>query len=348
MGISDRSPLLNRRMGASLCVVVMGIALQGCGLVVDAVQLIYPISTDDLETICSRGRLHVGMAIEPRRPFVFPAIYTDEGLRVTGMDVELVREIAGALSRRCKNNQPITPVLNLVRFRDLFVQLNEGKLDLFVSGVSANIPSLGKDGLAYSTPYFYDGGIGAITQRPELSERLRAHRQEQLENPGAPALLKKILTGATVAVQEGTSAQLYAETNLTGITLVVCDSLPAAFESQDPVIDVILSQQPVLQFIVSRVRKDWQQISLETGKPVTLTREQYAVVMAEGNYRLRWFVNDFLFQLDDSGRLAKMQRRWLEEDYAFPRRAAAEGLPFDVGEMVAHYDQGTCRVRPGR
>lgn len=348
MGILDRSPLLNRRMRAILCVVVMGLAIQGCGLVVDAIQLIYPITNDDLETICSRGRLHVGMAIEPRRPFVFPAIYTDEGLRVTGMDVELVREIANALSRRCKHDQPITPVLNLVRFRDLFVQLNEGKLDLFVSGVSANIPALGRDGLAYSTPYFYDGGIGGITQQPELSERLRAERQGPSENAGTPALLKKVLTGLTVAVQEGTSAQLYAETNLTGITLVVCDSLPAAFESQEPAIDVILSQQPVLQFIVSRVRKDWQQILLETGKPVVLTREQYAVVMAEGNYRLRWFVNDLLFQLEDSGRLATMQRRWFEEEYAFPRRAAVEGLPFDVGKMVAHYDQGTCRVRAGR
>lgn len=37
------------------------------------------------------------MAFEPFRPFVFPAIFTDEGLRVTGLDVELVREIAADL-----------------------------------------------------------------------------------------------------------------------------------------------------------------------------------------------------------------------------------------------------------
>jgi len=334
-------------MQASL-LLVMGLALQGCGLVVDAIQLIYPVTTDELDKICTRGRLHVGMAIEPRRPFVFPAIYTDEGLRVTGMDVELVREIAGALSRRCKNGQTITPVLNLVRFRDLFVQLNEGKLDLFVSGVSANIPALGRDGLAYSMPYFFDGGIGGITQRSEVNERLRSQLREQLEKPESLAMPKQILAGFAVAVQEGTSAQMYAEANLTGIKLVVCDSLPAAFESEDPAIDVILSQQPVLQFMVTRVRKDWQQILMKTGKPWTVTREQYAVVMAEDNYRLRWLVNDLLFQLEDSGRLAKIRRRWLEEDYAFPRRAAAEGLPFDVKGMVTHYDQGTCRVRAGQ
>ncbi|HET8580063.1 MAG TPA: ABC transporter substrate-binding protein, partial [Nitrospiraceae bacterium] len=201
-------------MRANLCVLVMSWALQGCGLVVDAIHLLYPIATDDLEIICTRGQLHVGMAIEPRRPFVFPAIYTDEGLRVTGMDVELVQEITDALSRRCKNSQQITPVLNLVRFRDLFVQMNEGKLDLFVSGVSANIPALGGDGLAYSSPYFYDGGIGGITHRPEVNDRLRTQFQEKTENPEGSALLKKILTGLTVAVQQGTSEQLYAEAHL--------------------------------------------------------------------------------------------------------------------------------------
>ena len=43
-----------------------------------------------------------------------------------------------------------------------------------------------------------------------------------------------------------------------------------------------------------------------------------------------------------------MRKRWLEESYAFPRRAAAEGLPFDVEKMVEHYDQGNCRVEPAR
>ena len=49
----------------------------------------------------------MGMSVEPLRPFVFPAIFTDEGLRVTGMDVELVREITGALSRHCGNREVI-------------------------------------------------------------------------------------------------------------------------------------------------------------------------------------------------------------------------------------------------
>jgi len=348
MGIPDRISVLSRAIQTCLCVLVIGLVLQGCGLVIDAIQLARPITRDELDAICARGRLQVGMAIEPRRPFVFPAIYTDEGLRVTGLDVELVREITAAFSQRCKRSQPVTPVLNLVRFRDLFVQLHEGKLDLFVSAISANVPTPLRGGLAYSTPYFYDGGLGGITRRPEVTDRMRAYLRQKPENPNSFATLNEALAGLAVAVQEGTSAQLYAEANLPGIKLVLCDSLPAAFESQDPAIDVILGKQPILEFIVTRVRKDWQQLFLATGKPLVLTREHYAIVTAEESYRLRWFLDDLLFRLDESGRLAEMRRRWLEQDYAYPRRAAREGLPFAAENLPQHYDQGQCRWAAAR
>lgn len=54
---------------------------------------------------------------------------------------------------------------------------------------------------------------------------------------------------------------------------MLCDSLPAAFESQNPPIDLILGKQPVLDYTVRRVRKDWHLIMLDGGKPLVLTRE---------------------------------------------------------------------------
>jgi len=344
MAFLDRISILMSGMRARLYVLMLGLAFQGCGLIVDVVQLVRPVAADEVQTLCARKKLQVGIAVEPFRPFVFPATFTDEGLRVTGMDVELIQEITSALSKHC-GDQPITPVLNLVRYRDLFVLLNEVKLDLFVSSTSANVPAPGRSGLAYSIPYFYDGGIGGIVARPEVSDRVRAQLRGQSEQLDGPAVLRRVLAGLTVAVQEGTSAQFYAEANLTGIKLVLCDSLPAAFESQEPVIDVILGNQPVLQYLVTRVRKSWQQLTADGDRPLLLTREHYVVVMAEENYRLRWFVNGVLFRLDESGRLAEMRRRWVEETYAYPRRAASEGLPFAAENMARHYDQGTCRGR---
>ena len=155
--------------------------------------------------------------------------------------------------------------------------------------------------------------------------------------------LQAALAGLTVAVQSGTSADLFASTHLQTARLVLCDSLPAAFESEDPAIDVIMGKEPVLKFMVERVRKNWQLLVLDGGKPLLLTREHYAVVMAEESYRLREFMNDLLFQLEESGRLGEMRRRWLEDVYAYPRRAASEGLPFAAEGVVQHYDQGRCR-----
>jgi ABC-type amino acid transport substrate-binding protein len=238
--------------------------------------------------------------------------------------------------------------LHLIRFRALFVELTEGNLDLFVSSISANVPAPGRIGLAYSNPYFDAGGIGGIAAKPEVAERIGKYFRQSSARTAEVNVMTNAFSGLTVAVQEGTSAQFYAEANLTGIKLVLCDSLPAAFESQNPSIDLILGKEPVLEYTVRRVRKDWHLIRLESGKPLVLTREQYAIVTDEENYRLRRFLNDLLFRLDESGRLADMRRRWLEETYAYPRRAATEGLPFAAEKMPQHYDQGQCRLAGNR
>ena len=66
-------------------------------------------------------------------PLYFQPCITDEGVRVTGLDVELIREVADALTTYCGGQKPIVPTLHLTRFRDLFIEMNEGHLDLFVS-----------------------------------------------------------------------------------------------------------------------------------------------------------------------------------------------------------------------
>lgn len=346
-----RDPHSHHRWLLSL-ILLLSLGIHGCGLIYDAVQRVAPISTDELNAICRRQAVQIGIAAEPFRPFIFPAIWTDEGARITGLDIELVKYITDALSQHC--GSPVTPVLRVFRFRDLFTLLNEGQLDLFVSAVAANTPSPTRAGFAYSIPYFYNGGTGGITARADIAERLRANLRSHTgqSTPAGLTANEQVLAGLTVAVQELTAAHLYAEANLKTSRLVLCDSLPAAFEyadtATDPAIDVILGAEPVLEFMVTRVRKGWSLLTLDTGKPWVLTRSQYAVVIAEESYRLRWFVNNVLFALDESGKLTEMRQRWLEESYAFPRRAATEGLPFDVEKMVAHYDQGKCKVAPVR
>lgn len=351
MAVYDRRQVLTMRQRAKQALALLAlfpcaVVLSGCGLLLDAFQLVLPIQTDELAAICARQTLQVGMGIEPRQPFVFPAIWTDVGSRVTGLDVELVKEMAASLTAHC-GGRPVTPVLHLVHFRDLFVQLNEGKVDLFVSAVNENAPAPNRAGLAYSVPYFYDGGLVMIIRQPDLDARVRAQVPPGTGRLVEPAVMRRALAGLTVAVQEGTTAELYATANLKDTRLLLCESLPAAFESQDPPADVILSKQPLLAHLINRVRKDWKFISTEAGQPHLLSSENYAVIMAEESYSLRQFINDLLFRLEASGRLEAMRRRWMTEDYVYPRRASAEGLPFAVEKMVAQHYQGECRVHPG-
>src|SRR5207249_3262235 len=144
------------RRWASLVALAIGFLLQGCGLFMDAAQLVRPVVPylpDELDVICQHRRLQVGIGVEPFPPFVFPAVWTDQGTWVTGLDVELVQAITAVLSKHC-GGPPVTPVLHLVHVRDLFILLTEGKLDLFLSAAAYNVPHPMATGLAFSTPYY--------------------------------------------------------------------------------------------------------------------------------------------------------------------------------------------------
>jgi ABC-type amino acid transport substrate-binding protein len=328
--------------------IALGLLLQGCGLVFDAVELVVPLARDEMAVICSRGQLRVGISVEPSRPFVFPAMFTDEGVRVTGLDVELIREVADALTTYCGGQKPVVPTLHLTRFRDLFIEMNEGHLDIFVSPSGGNIPGARPAGLWYSIPYFHNGGIGVMTQKPEVAEKVRAQFRKQAGNLDTLAAIQAGLSGLSVAVQNGRTSHLYAEANLKNIRLLICDSLPAAVETEDPSIDVILSKHSTLEYVTKRVWPDWQLLTRIDGTPLILTQEYFSIVTAEEHGRLQWFLNNLLYRIAESGRLEQMRRRWLEEDYAPTRRAATEGLPFEVSKVPEHYDQGQCRFATGR
>ncbi len=340
---SKKSPSWQHR-----CLLVLVVALlQGCGLIYDAVTAIHPLTRDELSAICAHGRLRVGISVEPFRPFVFPAVYTDEGIRVTGMDIELIREVAAALSAHCGGPTPVVPTLHVTRFPDLFIKMNEGQLDLFVSSVSGTVPGARPTGLWFSAPYLRNDGIAAIIQKPEVAERMRAQFQKQSGNRDTRVAVQEGLTGLTVAVQKGRSSHLYAEANLKRIRMIICDSLPASIETKDPPIDVILTNHSILQYVTKRVWRDWRILTQLDGTPLILTHEDLSIVTSEEHRHLQWFLNNLLFRLEESGRLKQMRTRWIEEEYAPTRRATTEGLPLEVTQVPDHYDQGQCRPAEG-
>ena len=342
--IDDMRQAIDARVMLRILMLLAVVFLQGCGLVYDAATMVHPLNRDELSSICAGGRLRVGISVEPFRPFIFPAMYTDEGIRVTGFDIELIREVADALSAHCGIPHSVVPTLHVTRFPDLFIKMNEGQLDLFVSSVSGTVPGTRPTGLWFSAPYFRGDGIAAIVQEPKIAERVRAHFGKPTGNWDTLEAVQDAFTGLTLAVQKGRSAYLYAQANLKQSRLVVCDSLPAAIETKDPKIDVILSDHSILDYVTKRVWQDWQLLMQADGTPLIVTQEDLSVVTSDEHRRLQWFLNNLLFRLEESGRLKQMRSRWIEADYAPIRRATAEGLPLEVTQVPDHYDQGQCRL----
>ena len=337
----------NSRWWQDTCLALAIILLPGCGLVYDAVTMVHPLTRDELSAICARGKLRVGISVEPFRPFIFPAVYTDEGIRVTGLDIELIREVANALTAHCGGPTPIVPTLHVTRFPDLFIKMNEGQLDLFVSSVSGTVPGTRPSGLWFSAPYFRDDGLAAMIQRPEVAERVRAQFEKQNGNWDTLAAVQEGFAGLTVAVQKGRSAHLYVQANLKQIRLVICDSLPA-IETKDPKIDVILSKHAIIEYVTKRVWHEWHPLTRIDGTPLMLTRDDLSIVTNDEHRRLQWFLNNLLLRLEESGRLKQMRTRWIDEEYAPTRRATVEGLPLEITQVPDHYDQGQCRLADER
>ena len=332
-----------KRFLGSLVLTGLCVLLPGCGLVFDAVELIHPLTSDELSSICARGRVRVGISVEPFRPFIFPAMYTDEGIRVTGLDIELIREVADALTAHCGGSTPIVPTLHVTRFPDLFIKMSEGQLDLFVSAVSETVPGTRPAGLWFSAPYLRDDGLTAIIQQPEVAERVREKISKQNGKRDTLAAVQEAFAGLTIAVQKGRSAHLYVKANLKQVHLVVCDSLPAAIEAKDQNIDVILSKHLIIEYVTKRVWQEWHPLTQPDGSPLFLTRDDLSIVTSDTHRRLQWLLNNLLFRLEESGRLAQMRHRWLDEEYAPTRRATVEGLPLEVTQVPDHYDQGQCQ-----
>ena len=333
------------RVRRTLLPILIGSLLQGCGLLMDAIELIHPEVAqprDELTVICRHHRLQVGVAVEPFEPFVFPPVWTDQGAWVTGLDIDLVRRIASAVSTRC--GVQVMPVVHLVHVRDLFLLLNEGKLDLFVSAVSYNVPHLTITGLGFSTPYFADAGIGAVIRRPEVAEQVRAALHRRSADGEVVASRKNALSGLTVAAQKDRSPYMYADANLRGMRLMACETLAAAFDAQDPAADIILGKLPILKYVTMHGRGDWQLLLLDNAQPFLLTRELFTVVMAETSFGLQWLINDLLFEMEQSDQLASMQRRWFEDEYAYKDRATTEGLLATVEKEGQANGQGRCEL----
>lgn len=331
------------RFRSSIIVLLAMLFLQGCGLVYDAVMLLRPLERDELSTICERGRVRVGISFEPVRPFIFPAIHTDAGIRITGLDIELIREITDTLTAYCGGRTRIVSTIHPTHYPDLFIEMAEGQLDLFVSAMGGTVPGARPAGLWFSAPYFHDDGIAAIIKNNNVAERVWAQFRKQNGDMDTLAAVQSAFVGLTVAVQKGRTSELYARANLSQSRIAICDSLLAAVETNEPNIDVALSSHSILDYGITRMWPNWHLLTRTDGSPLLLTRDYHSIVTNDNSRRLQWFLNNLLYRLEESGQLRQMQKRWIHDDYMPSRRTATEGLPLKVSAVPQYPSRGNCQ-----
>ena len=102
----------SRSFISSILLVLAMLFLQACGLVYDVVRMLHPLERDELSTICEHGRVRVGISFEAARPFIFPPIHTEDGIRITGLDIELIREITDTLTAYCGGRTRIVSTIH--------------------------------------------------------------------------------------------------------------------------------------------------------------------------------------------------------------------------------------------
>jgi ABC-type amino acid transport substrate-binding protein len=303
--------------------------LAGCGLALRGLERLLP-EKDVGDVVCARDRLFVGLTAGPIPPFVFPIVGTSQGPRVTGFDVELVEEIEQELAARC--GKPVKASLRLVPFLDLFTLVHENKLDLFLSAMPADVAGTGRGGFAYSLPYFIGGGLVPVARNARIAEEIGRRFETMARSRHDPLARRDALKGFRKAVVDGSSAAAYAEAHFANESFVVCDSHLSAFEAgrtigEDP--DLILGSQPVMEFMVGRMKPEWTLVTAANGGPLLLTHEYLSIVLGDEKLSLRWFINNLLFRLDDSGTLDRIRKRWMDDAYDYRARAETEGLPVE-------------------
>lgn len=99
-------------------------------------------------------------------------------------------------------------------------------------------------GIAYSIPYDDDGAIGGMVRSRELAQSVQARLQAATQAGEVRTRVSRAFEGVRVAVPGLRSSPVYAKEHLAMYDVVLCDLLPAAYESQNPPVDVILEKLP--------------------------------------------------------------------------------------------------------
>ncbi len=210
-----------------------------------------------------------------------------------GISVELAQALGQYLHRELR--------IENIPFDGLIPALRTGKIDLIISSMTAT-PERAQS-IAFSDPYLRTGLCLLVNKQSNI------HSIEQADQPTC-----------TIAVKQGTTGQLYAQTHFHQARVLVLDKEDAC------VLEVVQDKAQAFIYDQMSVLKHWQRNRYTTDallKP--FQEEDWAIGLRRGDDAFRANVNAFLSAFRAEGGFQKLGDKYLKEQKkAFQKL----GVPF--------------------
>lgn len=222
-----------------------------------------------------------------------PFEYVDENGQISGVDIEVGREIGKALGREVEFKN--------INFDGLITALRTGSIDLVLSSMTAT-PERRKS-IDFSEPYVRTG----------LS--ILAAKDSTLQSA---ADLKT--AGRKIVVRLGTTGETWARQNLSEAKIIALDAdVSCVMEVVNGNVDAwIYDQLSIMNYQAKHAEK--------TRALLTPLREEvWAVGLKHGNEELKAKVNEVLARMRSDGSFTKLAERFMAKE---KQMMTAQGLPF--------------------
>ena len=222
-----------------------------------------------------------------------PFEYVDENGQISGVDIEVGREIGKALGREVEFKN--------INFDGLITALRTGSIDLVLSSMTAT-PERRKS-IDFSEPYVRTG-LSILAAKDSTLQSAA-----ELKTPG-----RKIV------VRLGTTGETWARQNLSEAKIIALDAdVSCVMEVVNGNVDAwIYDQLSIMNYQAKHAEK--------TRALLTPLREEvWAVGLKQGNEELKAKVNEVLARMRSDGSFTKLAERFMAKE---KQMMTAQGLPF--------------------
>ena len=235
--------------------------------------------TDIYERIIKRDELIVGIKYDTE-PFGF---FNNITQNVDGLDADLAREIAKAILGDEKKVQfkPVTA-------QNRIWKLNSDEVDMIIATMT--VTEERQQVVEFSTPYYFAG------------QAIMVHKQSEIQS-------SQDLKNKKVVIVLGTTADKKIHQFAPNAHLQGYRSYTEAFDAlKEKRADALVADDSILLGLVLN-NSEFKIL------PKRYTKEPYAIALKKGDEssKLLFEVNNILKNLEESGKLSRLKRKWIQE-----------------------------------